>query len=349
MTTDKKQFRRFQILDKCFADQSRTYTLEDLMALCKASRATLMRDLKCIRDTYGENIFTHSNQRSGHRRIYRYSTPGFSISQDELDSTQLALIKSMILLLNKFVGKPQFEYLQSIIKQLENKYHLDIPNTASVIHFDGNIYLKGAEYLVPLFEAIVNQQCKQIIYKPFSGSPRVYIVHPYLLKEYNQRWYLLCGKQSDDDTDLQHTNSCGSVEKWNSSPTLQLRTLALDRIDTINDIAIPFVPAQVAFPDEDIADYFHNIIGITRKDNHPVSDVTIKCDPHEYKYISTRPIHPSQRPIHDMPNHIKLRVRENYELYQWLLFYGDKIEIISPEHIREEFQHILQRMMRMYE
>ena len=32
----------------------------------------------------------------------------------------------------------------------------------------------------------------------------------------------------------------------------------------------------------------------------------------------------------------------------FLSLYGDKIEIISPEHIRCEFKKILQRMMAMY-
>lgn len=328
MSADKKQLLRFQILDKCFADTSKYYTFDDLKLACGTSRATLRRDLKCIRETYGDNIFAQDNHQ-GHKLIYRYSTPGFSICQDELDSTQLAQIKSMVLLLNKFVGKPQFEYLQSIIKQLEDKYHLDIPSTNSVIHFDGNIYLKGAEYMAPLFEAIINKRCKQIIYKPFTGSVRVYIAHPYLLKEYDQRWYLLCAKQEED-------------------ASLHLRTLALDRITAVNDIATPFVASKEAFPDEDIADYFHNIIGVTKKDNHPVQDVIIKCEPHEYNYISTRPIHPTQRPIKDKPNHIKIKVQENYELYQWLLFYGDRIEIVSPESIRQEFQNILARMMRRY-
>jgi predicted DNA-binding transcriptional regulator YafY len=65
-------------------------------------------------------------------------------------------------------------------------------------------------------------------------------------------------------------------------------------------------------------------------------------------YISTKPIHPSQRIIHDQPNHIKLKVQENYELYQWLLFYGDKIEVVSPQSVRNKFRSVLQRMVSKY-
>jgi predicted DNA-binding transcriptional regulator YafY len=225
------------------------------------------------------------------------------------------------------VGKPQFEYLQSIIRELERKYHVEIPNTDAVIHFDGNIYVKGLEHLVPLFDAVINKQCVQITYQPFDGSKRVFIAHAYLLKEYNQRWYILCNTQED------------------VGQSLKLRTLALDRIEHISSLQLPFVPAP-----EQVNGYFDEVIGITKKEdqNHDCQEIIIRCNPKEFKYILTKPIHPSQRPIHDKPHHIKLKLRENYELYQWLLFYGDKIEIISPEHIRCEFKKILQRMMAMY-
>jgi predicted DNA-binding transcriptional regulator YafY len=330
MPTDNKQLLRLQILDQCFADQSQVYTFDKLLKACNTSRATLRRDLRYIRDTYGENVFAKDHNRQGHQLIYRYAIPGFTICQDHLDSAQLAQIKSMIIFLNRFMGEPQFEYLQSIIKQLERKHQLDIPPTQAIVHFDGNVNIDCNQYLAPLYEAIINQQCKQIYYKPFTKSLRIYIAHPYLLKEYNRRWYLLCGTQDSAD---------GAVT---------LRTLPLDRIERLTDIVASFISPQIALPDEEISDYFRYIIGVTRKDNHPVHDIEIKCDPKEFMYISTKPIHPSQRIIPDKPNHIKLRVQENYELYQRLLFYGDKIEVIYPQSIRDEFRKVLQGMLSKY-
>ena len=163
MLTDKKRIKRLQLLDQCLADFTTDYTLMDLMAVCGASRATIERDLKSIKDKHGNDVLTYIKR--GKKHIYRYKVPGFSISPNEITSTQLAQIKSIMLMLNKFVGKPQFEYLQSIIRDLEKRYKVDIPDTETIIHFDGNIYVKGIEYLVPLFEAIVNKQCRQIIYK----------------------------------------------------------------------------------------------------------------------------------------------------------------------------------------
>jgi predicted DNA-binding transcriptional regulator YafY len=325
MPTDKKHLQRLQLLDQCLSDPHTEYTFEELMHRCKISRATLFRELQTIVRKFGSDVFT--NQKRGKKRIYRYRLAGFSIVPNEVTSTQLAQIKSILLLLNKFVGKPQFEFLQSIIRGLERRYHIELPNTEAFIHFDGNIYVKGLEHLVPLFDAVINKQCVQITYQPFDGPKRVFIAHAYLLKEYNQRWYVLCNSHEDIDEPL------------------KLRTLALDRMEHIEVLKLPFVEAP-----EQVDGYFDDVIGITKKEDkfHDSQDIIIKCDPMEFKYILTKPIHPSQRPIKDKPNHIKIKVKENYELYQWLLFYGDKIEIVSPLAIRNEFRQILRRMTTMY-
>lgn len=325
MPTDTKHLRRLQLLDQCFSDPNNEYTFEDLMQRCNISRATLYRELQSIIQNFGSNVFQPHKQ--GKKRIYRYKLAGFSIVPNEVTTTQLAQLKSILLMLNKFVGKPQFEYLQSIIRDLETRYHIDVPNCEAVIHFDGNIYVKGIEHLVPLFDAVINKQCVQITYQPFDGAKRVFLAHAYLLKEYNQRWYVLCNSHEEMDEPL------------------KLRTLALDRIEYIQALKLPFVPAP-----EQVNGYFDEVIGITKKEDqyHGIQDVIIKCDPKEYKYILTKPIHPSQRAIKDKPNHIKIKVKENYELYQWLLFYGDKIEVISPRAIRDEFRKVLQRMTNKY-
>ena len=74
----------------------------------------------------------------------------------------------------------------------------------------------------------------------------------------------------------------------------------------------------------------------------------IKCTPKEFKYFCTRPIHHTQEVVKAKDGLIKIRVKENYELYQWLLFYGDQIEVISPKEVRDELQNVMQRMLRKY-
>ena len=325
MPSDKNRHLRIEILDRCLSDLEREYSRSDLMSECGVSRATLHRDLRYIRGAYDKDIFDAALLKRGK---YRYSTPGFTICEDVLDDVQLGQIKSVLLLLRKFMGKPQFEYLNSVIRHLEKNYQVrmgDSKESEEVIHFDGNPYVKGMEWLVPLFEAIIKKQCKQVVYKPFDGPKRVYIVHPYILKEYNQRWYLLCHKQDDVDR------------------AMQLRTLSLDRVEEVNDIVHPFSPAP-----EDLKEYFEDFIGITNKDDEEVQDVVIKCSPKEFNYLRTRPLHPTQRTLSVKEGLIQISVKPNYELYQWLLFYGDQIEVVKPQKVRDKLKGVIQGMLRKY-
>ena len=173
MPSDKNRRLRIRILDRCFSDLEREYSESDLVSECGIARATFYRDLGYIRKVYGKDIFDAALLERGK---YRYGIPGFTICEDVLDDVQLGQIKSVLLLLRKFMGKPQFEYLNSVIRHLESKYqvHMDgSMESEEVIHFDGNPYVKGMEWLVPLFEAIIKKQCKQVVYQPFDGPKRV--------------------------------------------------------------------------------------------------------------------------------------------------------------------------------
>jgi predicted DNA-binding transcriptional regulator YafY len=317
MPSDKKRHLRIKILHRCFSDLEREYSESDLMSECGIARATFYRDLGYIRKVYGKDIFDAALLKRGK---YRYGIPGFTICEDVLDDVQLGQIKSVLLLLRKFIGKPQFEYLNSVVRHMGGS-----KESEEVIHFDGNPYVKGMEWLVPLFEAIIKKQCKQVVYQPFDGPKRIYIVHPYILKEYNQRWYLLCHKQDDVDR------------------AMQLRTLSLDRVEEVNDIVHPFSPAP-----EDLKEYFEDFIGITNKDDEEVQDVVIKCSPKEFNYLRTRPLHPTQRTLSVKEGLIQISVKPNYELYQWLLFYGDQIEVVKPQNVRDKLKRVIQSMLRTY-
>ena len=334
MPTDTKHLQRLQLLDQCFSDPHTEYTFEDLMLRCNISRATLFRELQTIVQNFGSDVFT--NQKRGKKRIYRYRLAGFSIVPNEVTTTQLAQIKSVMLMLNKFVGKPQFEYLQSIIRELESRYHIELPNTEAFIHFDGNIYVKGLEHLVPLFDAVINKQCVQITYQPFDGSKRVFIAHPYLLKEYNHRWFLFAAAESDG----------------------KLLCFALDRIDDVTS-----QPSHKYIPfDGDLEEYFDDIIGVTNYTDEPVQHIVFWVSDVSKDYVKTKPIHGSQREIKGERlaalqeryaalgegSFIELSCIVNYELEQLLMSFMDKIVVLSPESLVKGIAERVQNLASSY-
>jgi len=62
---------------------------------------------------------------------------------------------------------------------------------AEIIAFDQNIDLKGIGFLGELFNAILFKRVLKIKYKSFTNEQfENQTIHPYYLKQYNNRWFL---------------------------------------------------------------------------------------------------------------------------------------------------------------
>ena len=84
---------------------------------------------------------------------------------------------------------------------------------------DKNEDLRGLEYVDPLYQAIVQKQALAIGYKSFRAKQaQVMELHPQILKEYNNRWFLIA---------FYKTN---------------LLTLALDRMELCDHQALRSLP-----------------------------------------------------------------------------------------------------------
>ena len=84
------------------------------------------------------------------------------------------------------------------------------------ILFDSNVDYTGTQYIVPIFNAIHHQTVLGIKYQGFNDpNPYDLELHPYILKQYNNRWFVLGYNQFKESY------------TWN---------LALDRILAIKEI-----------------------------------------------------------------------------------------------------------------
>lgn len=135
------------------------------------------------------------------------------------------------------------------------------------------------------------------------------ILSPVMLKEYNNRWYVI----------------------GVTSPTDELPTrLALDRIVSV-------APSKTQYHDSDIdlQEFYDDVIGVTVDTNVPILTIRFEVYGKTAHYIATKPLHPSQRQHWDGDVlTVTLNVRRNYELERTLLSYADSIRILEPEEIR---------------
>lgn len=166
------------------------------------------------------------------------------------------------------------------------------------------------EFLPMVLEAIGASEKVRFTYAGFNRSrPETDILfHPYFVKRYKQRWYMV-----------------GLREKSND-----IRTYALDRVK-----AMVMVSERFEMPEEmDPATFFDNIIGITLS-KAAVRTVKIRTTPQQAKYFRALPFHPTQQEeIHDNYSIFTYKLKLNYELVHEILGFGTAVTVLAPRELR---------------
>lgn len=110
--------------------------------------------------------------------------------------------------------------------------------------------------------------------------------------------------------------------------------MALDRIVSFSR------PANVAFiPNEDIdfSTRFKDVVGVTIPEDHPEpEEVVLKFDASRFPYIVSKPIHPSQQILSEEEHVLAVYVRPNKELESLIFSFGDQVEVLKPEWLRQQ-------------
>lgn len=200
MPTNKNAQLRYRILDRCFSDFHRTYSIEDLLGTVNESLMDLYgsqvsirqirEDIKYMRDRVTYNAPIETYPFDGRKSYYRYSDPSFSIFNNELTAEEIKSLRSTIDILSRFRGVPSNAWLEDVISNLEFRFGVK-PNTENIVSFDHNDLLKGTEFLGELIESALNHQPLNLLYRTFAGNESTAILHPYHIKQFNNRWFLI--------------------------------------------------------------------------------------------------------------------------------------------------------------
>lgn len=334
MPTNKNALLRYQILDRCFSDFSHRYTIDQLLdnvngALMdmygtQVSIRQIREDIKYMRERVGYNAPIETYFFEGRKSYYRYSRSNFSIFNNELTAEEVTSLRSTIDILSRFRGVPSNAWLEDVISNLEFRFGVK-SNTENIVSFEHNDLLKGTELLGKLIESALNHQPLNLLYRTFAGNERTAIIHPYHIKQFNNRWFLI-----------------GLQEGSNGN---YITNKALDRIVKFTRANVPFIPNT----DIDFNEYFKDVVGVTLPEDHPVAEtVMLKFDEARFPYVVNKPIHPSQE-IEDEEQHIiKLMVRPNKELEARIFSYGNQVEVLKPEWLRRQIAEKIESLLKKY-
>lgn len=336
MAWNKNALIRYRTIDKCLQNNSKNWTLEDLIEACSealyefegkemsVSKRTVQLDIQFMRsDKLGYNapIIVHE------KKYYTYSDPEFSITDIPLTKLDMDILTESVEMLKQFREFSLFDELNGVIQKLEDKIYNESVNRKPIIHIDKNENLKGLEHIDFLYQAILKKIVVKITYQSFSAKlPSTFNFHGYILKEFNNRWFL--------------------VGKREGLPNI--RTLALDRMHKIDvDLAAEY---QMDEFDPDV--YYKDTYGVTVMKGDQLIDILLKVDKYNAPYVTTKPFHSSQKLIDQYDDGsllVSLHVHHNFEIERVLFGFADSIEVIEPGYLRTRLKEKFERAYRIHE
>lgn len=335
MATNKNASYRYRVIDNCLKNTARKWTLDDLIETISeksgedfgiykgVSKRTVQQDISIMRSTYPRGFDAPIVCNNGY---YLYEDPDYSINNSPLNERDINAMQEAIDIFKQFESIPVFEELKTIVLKLEGKILDNKKHKRKIIDFEKVENVKGIKLIRPLYEFIKDKQVIKIIYRPFTRDENLtMIVHPYLLKEFNNRWFLI-----------------GYNEEFK-----KMSHLPLDRIQTITRTDISFKVSKKF--NENL--YFNNILGITLPENAQPELIELSFTPERAPYIKTKPIHTSQKIVKEDEKGltIQLKLVINKELISLLLSFGKDINVIKPESLKRDIKEILFDAIKKYE
>lgn len=336
MPVNRNALIRYRTIDNCLRNKYKKFTLDDLVDACSnalyeyegidkgVSRRTVQMDIQMMRsDKLGYNAPIVVEE----KKYYRYQDDAYSITNIPLTDQDLGKLTEVVEILKQFKGFSHFQELSGMVQKLENKIYAAKTNTEPVIDFEKNENLKGLEHIETLYQAIIKKCAVHLIYQSFKArGPNAFDFHPYYLKEYRNRWFVMGIKKR-------------------KTPIL---TLALDRIVSLKGCDTPFIPKEAGFVP---ANFFNDVLGVTVNPESKPEKVVLFADNQTAPYILTKPIHHSQQVEETLSNGVvfSINVQMNYELEREILGFGDRVRVIGPDRLKRRIKECLSHALDQYQ
>lgn len=333
MATNKHAMIRYQALDRCFSNRYKRYYIEDLVEECNKAiyeftgslegvkKRTIFSDISYMESPQGWNA-PIKRVYEGKRCYYVYEEENFSINNKDLSEAELETIDEALVMLNRFKGVEGFDWVDEFVTNFEDKLGRK-KNEVPVIGYQKNPFLKGIENLSVIYNYIVNRQVLKITYEHFVKGKMVHVVHPYYLKEYNNRWFLF-----------------GITEQKRDF----LISLPLDRMVDIEPMHIEYIPNK----NFNFEEYFEDVVGVSVPMSGTPDKVVLKFEKSRFPYVETKPLHPSQRIIDKDECIVQIEVHQNSELDSLIFSFGDQVEVLAPDSLRNQFKAKINKLSEKY-
>ncbi|MGN0214709.1 MAG: helix-turn-helix transcriptional regulator [Muribaculaceae bacterium] len=273
MPSNKNALTRIVLLDKLLADRYHAYSIQDMTDYLEQelpqygqdggiSKRCVEKDIEYLEykfpiliefERYTIDAITMGD-RVYKKRCIRYADPTFSIFKKKLTEDEKAVLESALTTLGSFDGLDNFKWLTELREQLK------LETRKPIISLSKNL-VENSTLIASLFSAISNEQVVELTYRKFLDSTiRKVLISPYLLKEYNRRWYIVGGAYD----------------------TNRILNFALDRIVEMEaKTGYVFKLCEI-----DLEERFEEIIGVTFYEDAPLSQILLWVSDEVKGYIN---------------------------------------------------------------
>lgn len=264
-----------------------------------------------------------------YERAYFYDDPAYSIDNLPLGKEEIQKLRLAASLLKQYEKIDTFgEFSGTIDKVVRLINYTKLQQDGApldFIEFEKNPTTAGLEFIDQLIPLIRKKKVVKLRHQSFwRKNLSEFTVHPFYLKEYKGRWYLV-----------------GYTEERDA-----IRIFGLERILSIEPLALKRFTSKLFNPES----YFEQFIGINVPERPP-ERIVLRFNKYSGKYIQTQPMHNSQKLIressdeHDFSYHLCV----NWEFIGTVLSWQDNVEVLSPDGFRERIKTIIGRMAKSYQ
>jgi predicted DNA-binding transcriptional regulator YafY len=343
--TNLPQHIRLRILDKLLASKKLTKQelmnriIEELEQFSEVnnlkknisySPRTFEYDITCIKaklaeineveDLHSNNSYAIVKEKLDDAYHYFYNQPHISVFEKKLGIDEITKLTTAVSLLKQIKGFDSDNEIYSILQGLDHQLKYQSEGGEQVICLPSAM-ADGYQYVDDLYHAIIGQTVVEIEYEPFTKTPTTVIIHPYYLKQYNNRWFLFA---------LNHERNA-------------INNFALDRFKK-KPKPKPNLHYIIPKGRFDAENYFKDIIGVTNIADNEVEEILLQFSAQRKPYILSKKIHDSQKLVTSKPDGsitISLYLKQNFELEQFILGHGSHITVLQPASLKQNIKNHL--------
>jgi len=334
MPKNREALIRYRIINRLLVNRKYA-SLKEITFACEEALDKAPISVRTIR----QDIFDMKNNRQlgfhapisydYYEKAYYYAERNYSIDRLPLTEEEVDALEFASMMLEQFKETEPFNHVrgavEKIMEHMKIRKALANDNYRDFIDFEKSTAPGGGEFLKVSINAMKKKKVIWMTYKSFEKDhASTFLFHPYLLKEYRNRWYIF-----------------GYNEDYKEP-----RTYALDRILKIEPESLKtFIEPK--FPPQD---YFSKIIGITRTKGSKAGKVKLKFSRLQSNYVLTQPLHESQQVLEETDEYtiISLDIHDSPDLTMILLGWGSEVEVMEPPALRNEIKRIHEQSADIY-